>query len=254
MTSQTNRYLTRSLILTVLTILSLFLISCTSGNNVNVEFEDGISEPIRELLGDDLLNVLENDLGLPIYRGKNPPDIESILLSSSLSEGEATVRMDPTILETTNVPNDGITPGERYGVTILRFANMDGKNLTIDFDRIVLGSGSAPFIGPNSYIIGKGKKFSVFGKQLDIVEQDTVVSVNFLSGIVEDDGISMARGGIIVVENHGIEVFIPNGTGRVFKDDDDFSEIDEWPSTGSQNFFETSQSTVDGFDLNHIVR
>ncbi|MDZ7720885.1 MAG: hypothetical protein U5K72_18850 [Balneolaceae bacterium] len=224
----------------------IIFVSCKSGNNVNVEFEDGISEPIRDLLGDDLLNVLENDLGLPIHRGKNPPNVEARLLTSSSSIGQATVMMQPTILESTNVPNDGIQPGGRFRDTLFRFSNQDNKNLTVDFDRIVLGSN--PFLGENSFIIGKGKKFSVFGKQLDIVEQDTVVSVNFLSGTMDDNGIRDAFGGIIVVDDQGIGVFIPSGTGRVFVDGDGFAELGKWPSTGEG---EISKMNTDQLIMNY---
>lgn len=211
-------------------VLSLFLYSCKSGSSVNVEFEDGISLPVIDLLGEDLLNVLENDLGFPIYRGKNPPNVEARLLSSSEAIGQATVMMQPTILESTNVPRDGIQPGGRFRDTLFRFSNQDNKNLTVDFDRIVLGSN--PFLGEDSHIIGEGKNFSVFGRQLDIVEQDTVVSVNFLSGTIDDNGIRDAFGGIIVVDDKGIGIFIPSGTGRVFIDGDGFAELEEWPSTG----------------------
>lgn len=225
-----NRIKILSLSFFVIIILPIIFVSCKSGNNVNVEFEDGISVPIRDLLGDDLLNVLENELDFPIYRGKNPPNVEARLLSSSSSIGQATVIMQPTILESTNVPNDGIQPGGRFRDTLFRFSNQDNKNLTVDFDRIVLGSN--PFLGDNSFIIGKGKNFTVFGKQLDIIEQDTVVSVNFLSGKIVDNGIRDAHGGIIVVDDQDIGIFIPSGTGRVFIDEDGFAELEKWPSTG----------------------
>lgn len=217
----------------IIALVPITLFSCKSNNSVNVEFEDGISMPIRELLGDNLLNVLENELEFPIHRGKNPPNIVAKLLSSSDAIGQATVIMQPTILETTNVPGDGIQPGGRFRDTLFRFNNQDNKNLTVDFDRIVLGSN--PFLGENSYIIGKGKKFSVFGKQLDIVEQDTVVSVNFLSGKIDDNGIREAFGGIIVIDDKDIGIFIPSGTGRVFTDGDGFAELEKWPSTGKSD-------------------
>lgn len=236
------RYRTLSCILFVAVALPFF-ITCKSGNTVNVEFEDGISEPIRELIGEDLLNVLENELGFTIYRGKNPPNVESRLLSSSSSIGQATVKMRPVILVATNVPNDANPPGGRFRDTLFRFTNQDNKNLMVDFDRIVLGSD--PFLGDNSFIIGKGKKFTIFGKQLHIEDQDTVVSVNFLSGTIEDNGIREAMGGIMVVKNQGLESFIPRGTGRVFKDEDDFSELGKWPSTG-----EGTLSKVDGDSTN----
>lgn len=221
-------------------ILTTFFLSCSSNsNNVTVEFEDGISEPIRDLLGENLLNVLENDLGFPIHRGKNPPNVVARLLSSSSAIGEATVIMQPTILESTNVPKDGIQPGGRFINTLFRFSNQDNKNLTVDFDRIVLGSN--PFLGVNSFIIGDGKNFTVFGKQLDIIEQDTVISVNFLSGTIEDGGIRDSKGGIIVVDNHDIGIFIPSGTGRVFRDGDGFAELEKWPSTGEMDL--SSQNT-----------
>jgi hypothetical protein len=225
-----HRYRSTIVLLIGIVVLPIFLFSCKSGSSVNVEFEDGISLPIIDLLGEDLLNVLENDLGFPIYRGKNPPNVESRLLSASSAIGQATVMMQPTILESTNVPRDGIQPGGRFRDTLFRFSNQDNKNLTVDFDRIVLGSN--PFLGDSSHIIGEGKNFSVFGRQLDIVEQDTVVSVNFLSGTIDDNGIRDAFGGIIVIDDRGIGIFIPSGTGRVFTDGDGFAELEKWPSTG----------------------
>lgn len=227
-------------------ILLVIVLSCKSENSVNVEFEDGISVPIRDLLGDDLLNVLENELEFPIHRGKNPPNVVARLLSSSEAIGQATVIMQPTILGSTNVPGDAIQPGGRFRDTLFRFNNQDNKNLTVDFDRIVLGSN--PFLGDNSFIIGDGKKFSVFGRQLDIVEQDTVVSVNFLSGTIDDNGIRDINGGIIVVDDRDISIFIPSGTGRVFIDEDGFAELEKWPSTGEG---EISKIEADDYKVNH---
>jgi hypothetical protein len=175
-----HRYRSTFILFISLVVLSFFIYSCKSDSSVNVEFEDGISIPILDLLGEDLLNVLENDLNFPIYRGKNPPNVEARLLSASEAIGQATVMMQPTVLETTNVPRDGIQPGGRFRDTLFRFSNQDNKNLTVDFDRIVLGSN--PFLGENSHIIGDGKNFSVFGRQLDIVEQDTVISAMHLAG------------------------------------------------------------------------
>lgn len=209
----------------------LISISCKSSDKNTVEFRDGISLPIWELLGDDLINVLENDLDFPIYRGDSPPDVEEILLSSSSSPNESTVVMRPAILGKTNVPKDNIQPGDTFRDILIRIENLNMDNLTVQFDRIVLGSPA--FLGENSYIIGNGNQFTVFGKQSEVVEQDTVISVNFFSGTVEDGGISSAKGGIIVVENHGIGIFIPNGTGRLFEDEDGFSDLDEWPQTGT---------------------
>ncbi len=242
-----HRYKIRILSFITVILFSAVLISCKSENNVNVEFEDGISEPIRELLGDNLLNVLENELKFPIHRGKNPPNVVARLLSSSDAIGQATVMMQPTVLETTNVPGDAIQPGGRFRDTLFRFNNQDNKNLTVDFDRIVLGSN--PFLGEDSFIIGKGKKFSVFGKQLDIVEQDTVVSVNFLSGMIDDNGIREAFGGIIVIDDKDIGIFIPSGTGRVFTDGDGFAELEKWPSTG-----EGDNLSADTFQFNKKVQ
>lgn len=247
MYSTRYRYKTWFFCFILVVILPIIFFSCKSENSLNVEFEDGISVPIRELLGDDLLNVLENELEFPIHRGNNPPNIVARLLSSSSAIGQATVIMQPTLLRTTNVPSDAIQPGGRFRDTLFRFNNQDNKNLTIDFDRIVLGSN--PFLGDNSYIIGKGKNFSVFGKQLDIVEQDTVVSVNFLSGTIDDNGIRDVNGGIIVVDDRDIGIFIPSGTGRVFIDGDGFAELEKWPSTGDETLSTIEEST---FEMNQL--
>lgn len=71
----------------------------------------------------------------------------------------------------------------------------------------------------------------MFGFREDIVQQDTVRSVNYFSGVVEDGGISSATGGILMIDNRGNQAFIPNCTGRSFKDEDEFSPLDDWPFT-----------------------
>lgn len=232
----------RTAFLFLLMVLISATISCKSSDEIDVEFRDGISVPVWELLGDDLIFVLENELEFPIYRGDDPPDIEAILLSSESSPEESTIIMKPTILEKTTVPDDNIQPGNKFGDIRIRLRNQDMKNLTLEFDRIVLGS--KPFLGEDSHIIGSGSQFTVFGKQEDIVEQDTVLSVNFFSGTVEDGGISSAKGGIIVIENHDIGIFIPNGTGRLFKDGDGFADLDEWPSTGGADILTKTGSKL----------
>lgn len=80
--------------------------SCTTANNTEVEFEDGISIAIRELLDEGQLNLIEDELMVPIHRGKNPPDIVAMLSGSNSSGVRITVLMKPTVLVRTNVPEE----------------------------------------------------------------------------------------------------------------------------------------------------
>ena len=223
------------LILFCLVGLFIFLTSCKSSNDVEVEFRNGISVQILEMVGEENIAILENELDFPIYRGKNPPDVEEMLLASSFSPPEPTVVMSPAFLQKTNVPGEANQEGLRFRDILVRFNNQSMSNLTIEFDRIVLGS--SPYLGDQAFIIGDENQFTVFGKQEDIIGQDTVVSVNFFSGTIEDAGISSPKGGIMVLDNRGLQQFLPNNTGRLFVDGDDFADLDKWPSTGEPGVF-----------------
>lgn len=233
------RYSSFLLILITAIALSLLFLSCRSSDGIEVEFRDGISLPVWELLGEENLMVMENELDFPIYRGEEPPDVEQVLLSSSSNPSESTVVLSPALLGKSNVPGEANQEGLRYWDILVRIRNQNSKKLTVEFDRIVLGS--SPYLSDEAFIIGDGNKFTVFGKQEDIIQEDTVISVNFFSGILEDGGVSSPKGGILVLDNRGIEPFLPNGTGRLFVDGDGFAELDQWPSTGESDFFGKNQ-------------
>lgn len=233
-------------------LATALLTSCQSENSADIEFRDGISLQIWELVGEENIAILENELDFPIYRGENPPNVEELLLSSSLSPQEPTVVMRPAFLQKTNVPGEANREGLRFRDILVRFENQNMNDLTIEFDRIVLGS--SPYLGEEAYIIGEKNQFTVFGKQEDIIEQDTVVSVNFFSGIIEDTGISSPKGGVIVLENKGLQPFLPNSTGRLFVDGDDFADLDKWPSTGEPGVFgDTNQNWIN-IHLNQFLK
>lgn len=216
----------------ILALLICITISCnTTESNHDNRFEDGILIEVRELLGENVLDVIENELDFPIHRGTNPPNILEEITGSS---GDAVaVIFDPTVLVKSNVADENQSPGLEFADTFIRFSNQDLDNFRIKFDRTHLGY--EPFLGDNSFIIGEGKNFTVFGLEYEEYEAGTVLTVNIFSGGVEADGISSAFGGIVMIENHGINGYIENGTGRIFRDGDGFADLDEWPSTGGIN-------------------
>lgn len=207
--------------------LVIVILSCnTTDSDYNELFEDGILIEVRELLGEEFLDVIENELDIPIHRGSNPPNILAEI--SAATGGDVTVVLNPTILVKSNVPNENQEPGLEFADTYIRLSHQDMKNFTIKFDRTHLGV--KPYIGENSFIIGDSNKFTAFGPDSLKHGGGTVLSVNIFSGVVEEDGISAAFGGIVMIENQEISGFIPNGTGRIFRDKDGFSELTQWPT------------------------
>lgn len=211
----------------------LFLMSACSTDNGDEEnrFEDGVSIEVRELLGEETLNIIENDLGIPIHRGDNPPDIEAMLaqkVQKSFSSADgAVVEMIPLHFLKSNISNDGLEPGRRFNDLYLRFSNQDMDDYTVDFATI--HPGGNPYIGKNSLIIGNGNSFSIFGPTESESEGETILSVEIFSGTVTDEGISSPYSGFIMVDNGGLSSLVDNGTGRSFEDGNGHAELSTWP-------------------------
>lgn len=210
--------------LTKIAFMALFCIAMTScssdDDNVNGDsqnFTDGILNTILEIMGQQNIDMIENDLEMVIHRGENPPAIDDI-----------TVLFSPAILMATNVPGDFAFPGLPFNDAYIRLHNYNSETYTIRFDR-GQDSDPEPHFGEGSFIIGEGNNFTVFGPQESTYPEGTVLSMNVFSGTLTEGGIANAYYALIMLDNAGNPTLIPNDTGRSFEDGDQFSEITTWP-------------------------
>lgn len=194
-------------------------VSCSSDDDSmsNDAFTDGILNMIIQIMGQENIDMVENDLEMIIHRGENPPNIDDI-----------TVLFSPAVLMATNVPGDFAFPGMTFDDAYIRMHNYNSENYTIRFDR-GQDTDPEPHFGEGSFIIGEGNNFTVFGPQESIHAEGTVLSMNVFSGTLTEDGIANAYYALIMLDNAGNSGLIPNDTGRSFEDGDQFSEATEWP-------------------------
>lgn len=199
-------------------ILVIALTSCSSDDDKTTsdQFTNGILNSVIEILGQENIDMLENDLEMIIHRGENPPDIDDI-----------TILFSPTIMMATNVPGDFAIPGQLFADVYIRLHKYNSENYTIRFDR-GQDLDPEPHFGEGSYIIGEGNSFTVFGPQESTYPEGTVLSMNVFSGTLTEDGIANAYYALIMLDNAGDPSLIPNDTGRSFEDGDQFSEFTVW--------------------------
>lgn len=210
--------------------LCFAFISCSSDDDsMDTDgFTDGILDAIIEIMGQENIDMVENDLEMIIHRGENPPDIDDI-----------TILFSPAIMMATNVPGDFTFPGQTFNDAYIRMHNYNSENYTIRFDR-GQDNDPEPHFGEGSYIIGEGNSFTVFGPQESTYPEGTVLSMNVFSGTLTEDGIADAYYALIMLDNAGNSGLIPNDTGRSFEDGDQFSEFTDWPY--DENFTGRSNS------------
>ena len=183
------------------------LTSCEEDESDKV-LDDGLTREIHELVPAEILETIEG-LGMPVYGGGNPPSIENIY------------EIDPLTLLSTNVPGD-TDPGAVFATMRSRFYQQDNSNLTIAVDYT---SGGETGTGLGACIVGDNNRFTVFAElNASLQEQDAELVLMF-SGRLVSDGIEDAHVANFMIENNGGGYWIPNGTGRVFRDGDGHSGI-----------------------------
>ena len=220
--------------LTVLVLLlSLSLLACGTDSEPDEPdfFENGIHQNVMELVDDELMDVIENELEMPIYRGANPPDLQSAFGGQAKATGEGiTFMMSPLLLFNTNVPNDEgrFDQGTRFADSFFWFSNQNMQNYTVSFGRTSTAL-DTPYIGETSYIIGEDDRFTVFGPLERVEPEGTVLSMNIFSGILANGGVEDPHYSLIMIDDGGVSGVIPAETGRSFEDGDGFAEISEWP-------------------------
>jgi len=188
------------------------------GNNSTKVDENGLTPAINKLISSEILAEIEG-MGMPIYRGGNPPkDITGVYVSS------------PDICVATNVPDDYFGPGHKFADFYFNLSEQNNNRLTIV---VATAQSSHSGEGTGAYIVGEEDKFSIFcplNSHTAYYDHDYKNIVIF-SGIFTADGIRDFYHSTFMLEGGGIEWgLIEDGQGRVIYDSDGMSERATWPT------------------------
>lgn len=231
----------------VLISLSLFLTvtSCDIFNSSDdedeiesaVEFPDGIHEGAWEYISHEMLEIIEEDLEMPIFRGDNPPRFPHIIEKRTKSQGDEmvfdTYHISPVVLIASSVPNDPHQIGTSYPDTYLRIYNQDPVNHTVSLD--VYEEGTGFFHDPAAYIMGDDGFFTIMSTLLgNYFGHDEIVGSAFYSGYLGQEAIADLHYNYFMIDNAGDDAYIPNNTGRSMFDEWGVSELTTWPDAGPE--------------------
>ena len=176
-----------------------------------VPSDDGLTEDIRNILPDDILEKVK-ELGIEINGGNNPPNIEG------------TYFLSPLILVRSNFA-DGHSPGHKYDDMEITLSKQDNAKQTIVMDykqSVQIGSGLG------SFITGNGNKFTVYTPISGTFHGRPFKSVDIYSGEITSTGIKNLNHVLIMTQAASYSLLGPNtirnGQGRLFYDSDGFSE------------------------------
>jgi len=177
--------------------------------------KNGLTHDINEFISQDILNILDS-MGMPIYTGGNPPNIEGKFISS------------PDVLLNSTRSDDKI--GQIYTDIYLNFTEQNKSKLTINVNEEyssntgTSGSGT----GTGSFIVGNDKYFSVFTKikMYSTQYNDSTLLARIYSGELSDNGIINYTDCLVMVDDYGDpnNQYIEIGDTRVFYDSDSIAE------------------------------
>ena len=201
----------KSFYLTALVLTLTLTVACEEENDPVIPKieQNGLTREINDLVPQSILDEMER-LGMPINRGAKPPLVEGRFFVS------------PLILLSSNRPGD--VPGYRFADYITTFFGQDNDELTIMLD---YENGDESGSGLGSFIVGEGRKFSVFVAINAVQSGGTPAKlVNVFSGYLANGGIEDLYVANFMIDDNGDpqNVWIENGEGRVAYDQDGFSE------------------------------
>jgi hypothetical protein len=191
-----------------------FLISCSKDDGPD-KFS-GSEKDLTDLFNETTINSL-NELGFTINEGASPPDLQGTYFVSEF------------ILTDSNILEDEI--GSRFADQKYTFFNQNNNNNTIDFQGIETFANEilSTLDGTGSFISGEDNRFSIFL----IVENERTengakaFSALAISGLLTENGIINFEQAVVMLDDFGdpFNVYIENGEGRRFVDQDGISEI-----------------------------
>ncbi len=148
-------------------IITISLSSCSKDDDTVILEREGTIESVKGWANSEIIDALEN-LGLTIYEGNTPPNIEG------------DYQMSERVLEATNVPNDNPL-GFRVAKLNMSFTNQNNGTFTTNFNGSQISSTDNSIISTlavdnyleNSFIIGSGNFFTAFFKVISTRDSGT---------------------------------------------------------------------------------
>ena len=170
--------------------------------------DNGLIPSINNIVPQSILDEMTR-LGLPIFKGDNPPNIEG------------TYFISPAILLGSDVPND-YAIGTKFSDETIQFSQQDNSKHSITANS---SENTQTGSSISSYIVGSGNNFSVFlFMYVTHTNASSTFTVQVYSGTIDAGGIRNLYSSLFMIGSNGNPSAIPDGTGRVFYDSDGFSE------------------------------
>ena len=192
--------------------------SCSSDDDAANDAFAGTETDLTNFFNEEVVDALI-DLDFTINEGENPPNLQGTYFAS------------PIILTDTNVPSDII--GSKFLDLQFSFFDQENSENTIDFEGETLSGSTVMerFSGiDSSFISGEGNDFSVFSIITgEIVNTSAVADMAYaISGTISNNGILDFEIAILILDDRGDptnSIFLQNGQGRKFIDQDGVSEL-----------------------------
>lgn len=169
--------------------------------------EDAIvKEKIEIVIPQQYIDTLKG-LGMNVFEGSNPPNVEGIYLLDSL------------ILINSNIP--GFIVGTAFSDAKINLYNQNTTNFSLTVEQKTSGSLST---SENSVVTGDGDNFTIWGNLTTSNNGDTAIIATIISGQIADDGIKNLDYALINVDYifNGSNQFLLEGQARFIKDQNDF--------------------------------
>ncbi|MDP5170421.1 MAG: hypothetical protein NWR72_09250 [Bacteroidia bacterium] len=194
-------------------LLTLTLALSGCNEYLSVPEPGGFSDEILNIIPQSKIDSLRS-LGIPIYEGRTPPEV----LGSYF--------VNPYVLVVPWSDNDNYYIGRSIGSYTYTFYNFDTQNNTLRVD-FKSSTGSESGTGLGGIVSGKDSSFTIFIELKGVSGGVENTTVTVLAGKISPDGIFDFYNAFYLKEKSegsGLGTLIPVGTGRVWKDEDGFSE------------------------------
>ena len=202
--------------ITLLTTNTTYYIRAYATNSAGTAYGDQViattlSQDIKNIVSDEILTIIRN-LGMPMFTGKNPPNLTNFY------------KISPLTMKATSISND-YPVGYVFSDYTFHLYEQNNTNLSIKLDYL---SGGSTGTGSGGFISGNGYDFSVFFKTTNTYTNGTKSDrVEIISGTMTSTGIKDLYYALFMVNDYGDpnNELIGNGQGRVFYDSDGMSPI-----------------------------
>ncbi len=177
---------------------------------------NGLTEDINNLVPEYIVDELKR-LGMPVNTGVTPPVVNGIY------------NITPFVLKNSNITNDWPV-GTRFNDVRVRLYDQNNTNLTIKYEDVNInfndGTVTSTSTGTSAYIVGNGNLFTVFVRVISTRQTgETAELVFIISGTMAGANVNNMHWANFMLNNNGhTTIYMANGSGRVFHDQDGVSE------------------------------